>query len=173
MLSSVRTVEIRRWVSEVRPEIETETEAYADVIAWGDAHPRAWNVILGTRSHAYGRNSNHYIGYHRGPSANAALARLSDFKERIENPSDDLFSWSARFTLEHHGRRGFTSGFFREHCVHTDGREYPRHCATLDYTPETIEQVIDRFLAWCDGAGCRYEGRTRVTVDGRDVRTMP
>ena len=65
--------------------------------------------------------------------------------------------------LEHFRERGFTGGFFQQH----DAR-YPRHCLSLDYTPETLEEVIDHFAQWC---GSDYR-TARVTVDGEVVRSM-
>ena len=39
--------------------------------------------------------------------------------------------------------KGFTGGFFQRF----DGR-YDRDCMTLDYTPETLAQVVRNFMQW-------------------------
>ena len=58
---------------------------------------------------------------------------------------DSIFVWRAKFTLEHYQDKKFTGGFFQQHDA-----KYPRSCLTLDYTPETLEEVLGRFCAWMD-----------------------
>ncbi len=172
MKELVEIVESRRWVSEVRPEIGTTDASLAETIAWGDAHPRAWEIVLGTRSQAHGRASSDYMGCERGVEPWQVLARLDAFRSRVEGEHPNTFmTWRARFVLEHYGRRGYAGGLFQEHCVWTDGREYPRHCMVLDYTPDTLGTVIDRFVEWCESS-YRYDNRTRVARDGIDVRVF-
>lgn len=175
MRASERVVRVPVYASEVRPEIATEHEAFANVIAWADEHPQAYRIVTASKSKAFGLGACTYMGcVQRGNGADSVLERLAHLKRSLEGSGhgrsdEDFWSWRARFTLDHFGERGFTGGFFQEHNVWTDGKEYPRHCTYLDYTPTTLEEVLDRFVLWADSSN-RYEGRTRVTVDGKDKR---
>lgn len=157
------------WRSERRPEVFSNDPALAEVIAWADAEPRAWHIVAGRRSKAFGAGSCTYIGWaQRGMAPEALLERLRHLHDlatgRDPHPGPpSIFPWRARFTLEHYGDIGFTGGLFRQH---EDGFE--RLCLTLDYTPLLLQPVIDRFLAWC-GRGGRT---TRVTLDGCTVRRL-
>jgi tRNA/tmRNA/rRNA uracil-C5-methylase (TrmA/RlmC/RlmD family) len=77
---------------------------------------------------------------------------------------DSIFVWRAKFTLEHYQDKKFTGGFFQQHDA-----KYPRSCLTLDYTPETFSEVLDRFCAWMDRA---YD-TDHVTINKMTVRTFP
>lgn len=57
--------------------------------------------------------------------------------------SSGIWGWRARFTFEHYGHKGFRGGFFQRF----DGR-YDRDCMSLDYTPETLAQVVRNFMQW-------------------------
>jgi len=157
--------------SDVRPEIATTDPRLAQVIAWADANPVVWDIVTKTRSKAFGIGSCVYIGWaQRRNVPEAVLERLRHFKEladggdqwmRSREGDDSIFVWRARFTLEHYRDKGFRGGFFQQH----DG-QYPRSCLMLDYTPETLEEVLDRLCRWMDRS---YETK-RVTVDGETVR---
>jgi len=159
--------------SDVRPEIATTDPHLAEVIVWADKHPVAWDIVTKTRSKAFGVGSCVYIGWaQRSQFAEAILERLRHFKElvdggdprmRIREGDDSIFVWRARFTFQHYRDRGFRGGFFQQH----DG-QYPRSCLTLDYTPETLEEVLERFCAWMD----RSYDTKRITVDAKTVRTF-
>ena len=142
----------REWTiyaSEAHPEIETESKELGDVIAWADAHPTAWKIVTGTRSAPFGRESSTYMGFQRGPSPQAALARVTTLMKQakaVDGSSDSIFSWRARFTLEHYGDNGFKGGFFVQH----DG-QYERGSLDLDFTPETLDEVVQRYVSWCGG----------------------
>jgi len=180
MRALVRKVETPLWRSDVRFEIETSSESEAVVIAWADKHPVAYDVVSSSKSKAFGLGASTYIGWaQRGKEPAAVLARLAHlrasvmgFKVHPRCALKDFWTWRARFTLEHFRDRGFTGGFVQEHCVWADGKEYPRHCTYLDLTPATLEEVLDHFVAWCESSN-RYEGRTRVTIDGREARSFP
>ena len=75
----------------------------------------------------------------------------------------DIFGWRARFTLEHYRCKGFGGGCFQQH----DG-QYNRSCLNLDYTPDTLDEVIERFLAWCD-VGYKFPTAS-VSVNGKTIR---
>jgi len=159
--------------SDVRQEITTTDPHLAEVIVWADKHPVAWDIVTKIRSKAFGVGSCVYIGWaQRSQSPEAILERLRHFKElvdggdprmRIREGDDSIFVWRARFTLEHYRDKGFRGGFFQQH-----DSNYPRSCLTLDYTPETLEQVLDQFSSWMDGS---YDTR-RLTVDGETARTF-
>lgn len=155
--------------SEKRPDVCTNEREFADAIAWADANPHAWQIVTGTKSKAFGRKSCEYIGWAQTSMApEAILERVQHFYQLVAGrephlgPSH-LFAWRARFTFEHYRDPDFSGGFFQQH----DGK-YPRLCLSLDYTPATLEAVIDRFLAWCG----RDYATARVTVDGNVVREI-
>ena len=173
MKTQEQTIVQRTFRSDVRPEIATTNPELADVIAWADDHPVAWEIVTKTRSKAFGIGSCVYIGWaQRSNAPEAVLERLRHFKELVDGGGccmrnregdDSIFVWRARFTLEHYRDKGFRGGFFQQH----DAR-YPRSCLTLDYSPETLEEVLDKFCAWMD----RCYDTTRITVDGKTVRTF-
>ena len=157
------------FISELRSEICTTCPDLARVIQWADDRPVVWGIVTSTRSKAFGRGSCAYIGWAQNSMApDAILERVRHFKELIhENDprqkEDSIFRWRAQFTLHHYQENGFRGGFFQQH----DAR-YPRSCLTLDYTPDTLESVLDRFCAWMDST---YDTQS-VTLDGKAVRVF-
>lgn len=153
--------------SEVRPTIETTHKNLGEVIAWADQNPHVWDIVTNTRSKAFGLGSCEYIGWaQRSMQPNGILERARHFMELVENPGrwghgHSIFLWRAKFTFEHYRDKRFTGGFFQQHDA-----DYPRSCLFLDFTPETLEQTIDRFCRWMDP----YFRTVHVTVDGRTVR---
>jgi hypothetical protein len=155
--------------SEVVPEVSTTSGVLAEAIAWADANPVVWKIVMGTKSKAFGKNSNEYMGCQRGDAPQAALARAARFKSLVEGQEPDRYGfwqWRARFTLEHYNDKGFTSGYFQQF----DGT-YNRGCCTLDYTPKTREAAIDQFAKWCDSGPCRYETAS-ISIDYKVVRVV-
>ena len=153
--------------SEVLPQVSTENEMLAKSIEWADAHPVAWKIVTGNRSKAYGKSSIDYLGYQRGDAPSQILDRIHHFKCYVDGYSGrgtDFWQWRAQFTLEHYNDRGFRGSFFHQF----DG-QYNRGCCTLDYTPHTLESVIDRFIAWCN-VGYKFP-TAAVKIDGKVVRT--
>ena len=156
--------------SEVLPAVHTTLPALALTVAWADDHPVVWSVVTGRKSKAFGLGSCVYIGWaQRRTEPDAILERARHVHELVEcrqpyYSPDSIFVWRAKFTIERFEDKGFTGGFFQQH----DSR-YPRSCLTLDYTPETFREVLDRFCAWMDPC---YESR-RVTVNGQTVHTFP
>lgn len=155
--------------SEILADVRTTEPSLARVIAWADDHPTVWRIVTGHRSKAFGLGSCIYIGWaQRSMEASAVLERARHLMELIEEPgrwghANSIFTWRAKFTLDHYGDKGFTGGFFRQHDAN-----YPRSCLTLDYTPETFEEVVDKFCQWMD----RYYDTVRVTVDKRTARVF-
>jgi hypothetical protein len=164
-----QAVMLRTYQSDVRDGVRTTEPALARVIAWADNRPTVWRIVTGHHSKAFGLGSCEYIGWaQRSTASEAILERARHFMELIEQPgqwshANSIFTWRAKFTLEHYLDRGFTSGFFQQHDAN-----FPRSCLTLDYTPETFEEVLDKFCAWMDS----YYETVRVTVDNRTVRTF-
>jgi hypothetical protein len=158
------------YTSDEVPYIQTDNEKLAKVIAWADAHPYAWQCVCGRRSKAFGRDSSVYIGWaQRNRSSAAMLERARHLHELVVEicpyaGTGSIFIWRAKFTLDHFGHRDFTGGFFQQH-----DDKYPRSCLYLDYTPETFEEVLDRFEGWMD----KSYTTNRITVDGKTVRTYP
>jgi len=153
--------------SEKRPDVVTKEEVFTDCIAWADANPHVWQIVTGTKSKAYGRGSCIYIGWaQRSMAPEAILERAKHFHDLVTGNEPFLSQshitlWRARFTFEHYREKGFTGGFFQQH-----DEKYPRLCLSLDYTPDTLEEVIDRFYAWC-----RHDYKTaHITLNKKIVR---
>jgi hypothetical protein len=157
------------WRSDQRPDVSTDVAELAEAIAWADANPHVWDIVTHTKSKAFGHCSCEYIGWaQRSMEPEAILERVRHLhalvtgKEAWGGPAA-IFAWRARFTFEHYRDPGFTGAFFRQH----DGR-HERLCMTLDYTPDTLEEVVDRFMQWCG----RDYPTTHVTVGGTVVRLL-
>jgi hypothetical protein len=153
--------------SDVRPDIVTEEVTLAKVITWADDNPQVWQIVTDTKSKAFGLGSSVYIGWaQRSMAPEAILERTRHFHDLVLGIEPHLspshfFVWRAQFTYENFLKKGFTGGFFQQH-----DEKHPRLCVTLDYTPETLEEVIDRFLYWC---GRDYPTH-HVTVNKKTVR---
>lgn len=168
-----KMVEHVSWQSDVLPEIVTADESRVDTLEWADAHPVVYKIVMGHRSKPFGKNSCDYLACGRGDSPNDVLYRCAVLRQAAEGVDDvlhrhdDFHTWRARFTLEHYTNKGFRGGFFQQH----DGM-YFRGCANLDYTPKTLPEVIDRFVAWCENGPVRHSTR-EVHVDKKIVRRYP
>jgi hypothetical protein len=155
--------------SEFLPEIRTLNPSLARTIAWADDHPVVWRIVTSRRSKAFGLGSCEYIGWaQKSMEPDAVLERARHIHELGEgkcpyHDPDSIFVWRAKFTLEHFQDKRFTGGFFQQHDA-----KYPRSCVTLDYTPETFQEVLDRFCAWMD----RCYDTDHITVNGQVVRTF-
>lgn len=164
------TTRTTMYQSEELPNIQTTNPQLGKVIAWADRHSFAWQIVCGRRSKAFGLGACTYIGWAQNSlEAAAVLERVRHLHEMANGGSeghlpDSIWRWRAKFTLEHFAANGFTGGFFQQHDA-----KYPRSCLTLDYTPETLEQVLDTFCRWID----RYHDTARITVDGHTVRDFP
>lgn len=167
MKTEIETVQRTWYVSDVDPTIRTLEEPYGKIIALADAQPIVYDIARQTKSKAWGKKANRHGGdgssdaieymLHRaGTILRYASARFG----RTPRAADDFFVWSARFTIEHYKDKGFRGGFFQQH----DGT-YSRGCTTLDYTPATLEEVIERFLKWCGSTFVTHA----VTLDDKVV----
>jgi len=163
MRSETHQITVVTYYSEVKPDVYTDRIDIADVIAWADEHPVAWDIVTRKRSRVFGVGSCEYIGWaqdsmHPGP----ILQRLIHFYDLLHKPETDIFHWRAHFTFEHYRDKGFKGGFFQQH----DERS-PRGCLSLDYTPELREEVINKFLEGCCN---NYYYTKRVTIDDETVK---
>ena len=156
--------------SEVMTEIRTTDPSFARAIIWADEHPVVWRIVTQRKSKAFGLGSCEYIGWAQSSmEPDAILERIRHMHELAEGKSPyhtvaSIFVWRAKFTLEHYQDKGFRGGFFQQH----DAR-HPRSCLTLDYTPATLQEVLDRFCAWMDHCHDTH----RVTINGLTVRAFP
>lgn len=170
MKTFVETSETTFHQSEVMPVVRTVNPSFARIIAWADEHPVVWRIVTSRRSKAFGLGSCEYIGWaQKSMAPDAILERVKHLHTLAEGNSlyggpASIFAWRARFTIEHFQDKGFTGGFFQQHDA-----KYPRSCLTLDYTPETLHEVLERFCTWMD----RYYDTRRVTINGKTVRTFP
>ena len=170
MKTVAETITNTIYQSEVLQNVRTINPSFAHAIEWADNHPVIWRIVTGSKSKAFGLGSCEYIGWaQRSMETDAILERarhlteLAEGKSPYHNP-DSIFVWRAKFTIEHFQDKGFTGGFFQEHDL-----KYPRSCLTLDYTPSTLEEVLDRFCAWMD----RCHDTDRVTINKMTARTFP
>jgi hypothetical protein len=171
----MKTVEVirkpvTRYISDVVPEVVGDCEVDAEVIAWADANPVVWKIVMGTRSKVFGKNSSTYMGFERGDSPTAVLARVSYLKDVTSAPDttslhENIFAWRARFTIEHYTDKGFKGGFFQQF----DGT-YDRGSMCLDYTPKLLDEVVKHFLEWCD-VGYKFPTAS-VKLDKAVIRTF-
>jgi len=152
MLTQSQHLTVVHFVSEVLPEVNTQDTDLGKTIACADANPFVWKIVTSTRSKAFGRNSCEYIGWaQRSTAPEAVLERARHFhscvdpnvSRGLDYRSRDIWGWRARFTFEHYPDKGFTGGFFQRF----DGR-YDRDCMSLDYTPESLAQVVRNFMEW-------------------------
>lgn len=181
MKDVIRITKTTWFCSEVRLDVETTDPELGETIAWADEHPVAYEIITTGRSKAFGTGSNDYLGGRRHDLTSIMILErlhvLRGFLEgwhavnSPERPGEDMQTWRANFTLARFKDPGFTGGVFQQHARWTDGKEYPRYSMVLDYTPETLEEVLDRFVAWTNQS-YRYENTTRITVDGADRRVF-
>ena len=162
------------YTSDVHPEITTQLESFAKVIAWADENPVVWKIIRETKSAPFGRESSEYLGMYRNGSPLATLSRAAHFKDVYdgllspETPGtrgarDPLWQYRAHFTFAHYGSKGFAGGLFRQF----DGQHF-RGCVSLDYTPATLNDVLEAFLQWCSRAPGAVETR-EVWIDEKKV----
>jgi hypothetical protein len=159
MIRASRSVEVVTFTSSVQPALSTEDESLAGAIEWADAHPVAYRIVMGARSAVFGRGSSEYFGCDRGESAHCILRRLQHLMGRTKESG--IFGWRARFTLEHYDDAGFRGALFQL----WDG-QYDRSALVLDYTPATLEAVLDQFVAWCDP----FYKKVEVRIGKRVVR---
>lgn len=167
MIRTSRTVEVFTYVSTVEPGLQTEDESLAKALEWADANPVAYRIVTQKKSAVFGRDSSEYTGVHRdGKDPDSVLRRVDHL--RLETLKEGIFGWRARFTMEHYLKRGFNGDLFRL----WDG-EYHRSCLFLDYTGETIESVLDQFVAWCDPFYKKVEVRVGDRVGRRFTEAAP
>ena len=156
--------------SDFMQDVRTINPMFARTIAWADDHPVVWRIVTERRSKAFGLGSCVYIGWaQKSKAPEAVLERIWHMCELWEGKCpyhhpDSIFVWRAKFTIEHYQDKKFTGGFFQQHDA-----KYPRSCLTLDYTPETLQEVLDRFCAWMDRA---YD-TDHVAINKMVVRTFP
>lgn len=163
--------------SEIRPEIQAEDAELGEVIAWADEHPVVYDIVATRKSKAYGRGALDHIGWAQDSmDTDAILARIGHVHRHAMAGDSHLLGsitpWRVRFALEHFGERGYTGGFFQQHATWSDGKEYPRLCQTLDFTPKLLDAVVERFIHWFEMSPGAYGNTTRVTLDGKDIRTF-
>ena len=159
MIVSERHEVIHTYESEVVDFVKTRDRALAPVIEWADANPLVYRICTEARSKAWGDGSSKYLACEHGSSPDAILARLRAFRRYLESPIEPerFETWSARHTLSIYTHKDFRSGFMKQF----DGT-YDRGCAYVDYTRKTLDEVIQRFRAWC---GHMFETRAILLND--------
>jgi len=154
MKTETQTVVKTIYRSEVIPEVETDYSDLAKILKWADANPYVWHIVTHNKSKVFGR----ILGSN---SPDIILVRLRRFYEKILRPDVEIEGWRAHFALEHYKDKGFKGGLFQQW-----DDQYPRACLILDYTPETLEEVIDKFVEWCG----KTHNTRRITINEEIVR---
>ena len=165
METKTETIEIKEYRSSAHPEIRSSDRADVEAIEFIDNNPVVIDIVTGDKSKAFGAGSSVYIGWaQHNNSAGAILTKVKTLMrylsgEFIGAHEGTIWNWRAHFTLDHYNDEGFTGGFFQQHDKH------PRSCLSLDYTPETLPEVVERFSEWCDNVFTTE----RITIDGEEV----
>jgi hypothetical protein len=157
----IETVTTTHYDSRVYAGVTTTDPEMAKVIEWADNSDNVWNVVRQTRSCPFGRNSDTYMGCKRGDTPFQALDRAMVLMDECQKPG--IWGFRARHTLAHYRDRGFKGGLF----LQWDGT-YNRNCIDLDFTPATLEEVLDQFQAWC---GTTYDTK-ELRLDGQTLRVV-
>ena len=174
MKSVQRIVKTTMYVSEMSPDLETSNKQLGQVLAWADDNPSAYEVVTTGKSRAFGRGAARHIGWaQKSDSVEAIIERLNTLHSALaitERPGQAFCRWQANFALERVNEVGFTGGLFQQHSLWSDGKVYARDCKYVDYTPETLEDALDRFMVWMSNT-FRKE-TVRITVEGVTKRTL-
>jgi hypothetical protein len=150
--------------SETHPVIAGTGDRAKKATEFLDAHPIAFDIVIDEQSKAFGFGSCVYIGWaQRSQAVSAVIERLARFADEVSGKQPGshrgtIFNFKARFTLEHYRDEGFTGGVFQCH------DRFPRGCMTLDYTIDTLPEVVKRFFDWAGNDGIK-----KVTIDGCEV----
>jgi hypothetical protein len=158
IVSEKRTV-IHTYQSEIIDEVRTLDKALAPVIEWADGHPLVYRICMENRSRAWGNKSTKYLACEHGSSPDAILSRIRAFRRYCEADFNPVRfeTWSARHTFAIYEHKDFRSGYIKQF----DGK-YDRGCAYVDYTRKTLDEVVQRFRAWC---GNMFETRAILLND--------
>lgn len=191
-------VEVVTYSSEVDSNISTSSEGFAEIIEWADAlHARegsnAYALVKDKKSAIFGHDGSDYLAYMRKrKDVEGVLERVMWLRQQLEvaslpqqvtlgsfgtklehaiGPEDGRSFWRdrARFSLENFKKKGFRTGTFQQFAIWTDGKEYARAILDYDLTPETKDEILERFCGWMN-ASYAYPNTSRVTLDGKDVR---
>lgn len=165
MITKTETREHTVYTSSAYPAIVSEKHKDAEVIKWCDENPVVWDIVTGRKSLTFGMHASHYIGWAQGSNTqDAILARAHEFMRCILEANvkrGNYHALRAQWTMEHYNDKGFKTGFFIQH----DGSPYPRLSWSHDYTPDTLQEVAERFVAWCGFLyGDMYDGEHYVTL---------
>lgn len=165
MDTTTHTLKINTYRSSAYPEIESREDRDVEAIEFIDANPVVIEIVTGDKSKAFGADSCVYIGWaQKNNSVTAVLEKVKTFMRIIAGEfygerEGTIWNWRAHFTFDHYNDKGFEGGFFQQHDRH------PRSCLSLDYTPETMPEVVKRFSDWCDNAFTTE----RMTIDGKEI----
>lgn len=150
MITTEKRIAIVTFQSEIVDEIKTTEPLLAHYIEWADKNPIVYKIVNETRSAPYGKNSSEYIGWARGGGPGAMIERIKWFKAELEKGAS-FYQWRAQFTFDHYKDKNLRGGYFQQ----WDGK-HPRGCAQVDYTPDTLQTVVDKFRDWCEHSPCGF-----------------
>ena len=164
METNTKTIEITEYRSSAYPAYHSSDKADAAAIEFIDNNPVVMEIVTGDKSKTFGAGSCVYIGWSQhNNSVPAVLEKVKTIMriisgEHAGSRKGSIFHWRATFTLNHFEDEGFKGGFFQAH------ERFPRGCLSLDYTPETLPEVVKWFYGWSGSKDTQ-----KITIDGEEV----
>ena len=164
METTKKTIEQITYQSSAYPEIQSTSTRDAEAIEFIDKNPIVIDIITGDKSKAFGAESSVYIGWAQGNnSVSAILTKVHTIMrvvsgEFIGSYKGTIWNWRANFTIDHYNDKGFKGGFFQAH------DRFPRGCMSLDYTPDTLPEVVEWFYGWSGNKDTQ-----KITIDGKEI----
>jgi hypothetical protein len=164
MDTNTETIDITEYRSTAYPDIRSSNRADVEAIEFIDANPVVIEIVTGDKSKAFGVDSCVYIGWaQKNNSAGAILTKVKTLMRILSGGfygerEGTIWNWRAHFTFDHYNDKGFKGGFFQAH------DRFPRGCLSLDYTPETLPEVVKWFYGW----SCNSDTQ-RITIDNKEI----
>ena len=164
MNTTKKTIELVTYQSSAHPEIQSMDSRDAEAIEFIDKNPIVVDIVTGDKSAAFGADSSVYIGWaQKNNSVKAILEKVRTFTRIVSGEfigayKGSIWNWRAHFTLDHYNDKGFKGGFFQAH------DRFPRGCMSLDYTPDTLPEVVEWFYGWAGNIDTQ-----KITIDGREI----
>lgn len=172
MKDTITTIKVTTWSSDIDPDITTTDKRLSEAMQWADEeYPIAYRIVSESKSRDFGFGSNHrYLGYYSHGTDSADILERLDVMKYMLTSRSEFDRLRVQFTLDHYEDEGFTGGFFAQYAKYTDGIEYIRSNTYLDFTPDLLEVVLDRFVKWMDPYYALKT--TKVMVDDDIKRTF-
>lgn len=146
------------YASDICKRVRTQNPRMQQIIGPCDRMPVLWQIVTQPRSAAWGILSLHYNSHTR--TSDSILHRASILLDSFDR--SDILGYSARFTVHYYAKPELRGGLFalcdERHTVAS---------ITLDYTPETLDEVVEQFFRFTDA----LPGAT-VTLNDKIIRRL-